>query len=57
MDLVKSILEFFYHLWVNYWYSVYERITDITSPAFAWLILVIMLEIYEIYRRFFLEKE
>lgn len=54
MDLIKSMLEFFYHLWVNYWDSVYERVTDITNPGFTWLVLAIMIEIY---RKFFLEKE
>jgi len=46
-----NLIDFFRDYWINYWQSVVDTLTDITSPAYVWFFLFIMIKVY---RKFFL---
>jgi len=49
--ITHFLIDFLRDYWTNYWQSVIDTITDIRSPAYTWLFLLIMIKIYQ---KFFL---
>jgi len=46
-----NLIDFVRDYWINYWQSVIDTVMDISSPAYMWFFLLIMIKIY---RKFFL---